>query len=176
MMTVARGLRRVLDTLYLACGLAAAVFLILMLIIIVLQMGARWTGMTFPGSTDYAGYAMAGASFLALAYALNAGAHIRVSLFLTRLGRYRRYGELWCFGIGAALACYFAWYAIKAVRLSYKLHDISQGQDATPLWLPQLAMAVGTTVLAIALIDHFIRILFGAEAGVSAEIVDSRDE
>jgi TRAP-type C4-dicarboxylate transport system permease small subunit len=156
-----RALRPWLDRVYDLCGAIAALFLILMLLVIVAQMTARWTGRQFPGSTDYAGYCMAAASFLALAHTLNRGAHIRVALLLTRLGRWRRLGELWCFGIGAALGCYFAFYAIKAVWVSYRLHDVSQGQDATPLWIPQLAMAFGTTLLAIALVDRFLRIAFG---------------
>jgi TRAP-type C4-dicarboxylate transport system permease small subunit len=156
-----RALRPWLDRLYDLCGGVAALFLILLLLVIVAQMAARWSGQQFPGSTDYAGYCMAAASFFALAHALNRGAHIRVALLLTQLGRWRRVGELWCFGIGAALGCYFAFYAIKAVRVSYQLHDISQGQDATPLWIPQLAMAFGTTLLAIALVDRLLRIAFG---------------
>jgi TRAP-type C4-dicarboxylate transport system permease small subunit len=153
-------LRRGLDTFYTACGGLAAVFLLIMLVIIVAQMVARWSGNTFPGSTDYAGYCMAAASFFAFAYALNHGAHIRVNLLLSRLGAKRRWGELWCFGIGAALATYFAFYAIKATYWSYKLNDISQGQDAWPLWIPQIPMAFGTSVLALAMTDHFLRILF----------------
>jgi hypothetical protein len=30
-----------------------------------------------------------------------------------------------------------------------------------PLWVPQLAMAFGTTLLAIALVDRLLRIVFG---------------
>ncbi|HYZ27066.1 MAG TPA: TRAP transporter small permease [Geminicoccaceae bacterium] len=158
---IGRALRPWLDRLYDLCGAVAALFLIILLLVIVAQMAARWIGQQFPGSTDYAGYCMATASFLALAHALNRGAHIRVSLLLARLGRWRRFGELWCFGIGAALGCYFAFYAIKAVHVSYQLNDISQGQDATPLWIPQLAMAFGTTLLAIALVDRLLRIALG---------------
>jgi TRAP-type C4-dicarboxylate transport system permease small subunit len=158
-----RALRPWLDRLYDACGAIAALFLLILLAVIVLQMAARWSGQQFPGSTDYAGYCMAAASYFALAYALNRGAHIRVSLLLTQLGRWRRAGELWCFGIGAALACYFAWYAIKAVRVSYQLNDISQGQDATPIWIPQLVMAIGGTLFALALVDRFLRVASGGD-------------
>jgi TRAP-type C4-dicarboxylate transport system permease small subunit len=160
---IGRTLRPWLDRLYDLCGGIAALFLVVLLLVIVGQMTARWTGRQFPGSTDYAGYCMAAASFLALAHTLNRGAHIRVALVLSGLGRWRRMGELWCFGVGSALASYFAFYAIKTVRVSYRLHDISQGQDATPLWIPQLAMAVGTTLLAIALLDRLLQIAFGAD-------------
>ena len=160
---IGRMLRPWLDRLYDLCGGIAALFLIVLLLIIVAQMTARWTGQQFPGSTDYAGYCMAAASFFALAHTLNRGAHIRVALLLTRLGRWRRLGELWCFAIGTALAWYFAFYALKAVRVSYRLNDISQGQDATPLWNPQLAMAFGTALLAIALLDRLLQIAFGGD-------------
>ena len=66
-MAGARALRRILDGLYLAGGIIAAVFMVAILAIIVLQMLARWTGNVFPGATDYAGYCMAAASFFAFA-------------------------------------------------------------------------------------------------------------
>jgi TRAP-type C4-dicarboxylate transport system permease small subunit len=157
-----RALRPWLDRLYDACGALAGLFLLTLLAVIVLQMAARWTGQQFPGSTDYAGYCMAAASFFALAYTLNRGAHIRVSLLLSQLGRWRRPAELWSVSISAALACYFAYYAIKGVRVSYQLNDISQGQDATPLWIPQLVMAIGGSVFALALVDRFLHVAFGS--------------
>ncbi len=149
-------LRRTLDAVYLASGVAAALAMVAILGIILGQMAARWFGFQFPGSTAYAGYAMAAASFLALPYAMNRGAHIRVGLFLAALGRHRHWGELWCLAIGAVLASYFAWYAIKATRWSYRFDEVSQGLDATPIWIPQLAMCVGTALLAVALWDNLI--------------------
>jgi TRAP-type C4-dicarboxylate transport system permease small subunit len=167
-----RTLRRGLDLLYLAGGVIAAGFLVLLLVLIVLQMAARWSGFGFPGSTEYAGYAMAGASFFALAYTLNRGGHIRVSLLLSRLGRFRYFGEVWCFAIGTALTCYLAWYAIRGVAWSRQLGDVSQGQDATPLWIPQVAMAAGSVLLAIAFVDHLVRLLVFGAHGIEADPIE----
>ncbi len=158
-------LRRVLDGLYLAGGVLGALFLIAILVLIVAQMVARWTSTTLPGVAEYAGYCMAASSFFALAYALNKGAHIRVSLLLTALGRHRRIGEIWCYAIGAITAVFFTWYAIDATWLSYKINDISQSQDATPLWIPQLSMALGALLLSLALVDHLVRIVFTGHLG-----------
>lgn len=165
--------RRLLDGLYFTGGMIGAGFLILILLIIVAQMVARWTGFVLPGSTAYAGYCMAAASFFSLAYALNHGAHIRVTLLLTRLGKYRRYGEIWCFSIATFLTGYFAWYAWEAVKVSRMINDISQGQDATPLWIPQIAMGLGTTLLFIAFADNLVRIVFFGTTGIEAETVES---
>ena len=163
--------RLTLDGLYFAGGVVAAGTLLVMLGLIVAQMVARWTGFVLPGSTNYAGYAMAATSFFAMAYALNKGAHIRVSLFLTFLGKWRRFGELWCFGIASALGWYFVYYAYRAAYWSYKLNDVSQGQDATPLWIPQLPMAIGMTIFAIALSDNLVRVLLYGTHGINAELL-----
>lgn len=150
---------RLLDGLYMAGGVAAAFFLIAILALIVLQMLARWTGQVFSGAPDYAGYCMAAASFLAFAHALNRNAHIRVSIVLNALGSARYWLELWCFGIGALAASYLAWYAVKATVWSHKFNDISQGQDATPLWIPQMGMSVGAVLLAICFWDNLARLI-----------------
>lgn len=169
-------LRKSLDKLYLASGILASLFLIAILGLIVVQMVARWTGETFRGAPDYAGYAMAASSFLALAYALNAGAHIRVSLLLTALGRYRRLGEIWCFGIGTFLSWFFAYHAIKMTHGSWRWNDISQGQDATPMWIPQTLMSLGVVILAIAFADHLVRLIFIGSHNIKEEALDAHME
>ncbi len=169
MRSFGRVLRSGLDALYLGAGIVAAGCIVVMLAVIVLQMAARWTGLTFPGSAEYAGYTMAAASFLAFAHTLDRGAHIRVGLVLSRLGRYRWHGEVWCFAIGSLLSAYLAWYAVRGVWWSWRLGDVSQGQDATPLWIPQIAMAAGSILLAIAFVDRLIRLLVFGEAAIPAE-------
>lgn len=171
-----RVLRKTLDGIYYISGIIASLFLIAILLIIVAQMVARWTGNVFPGATAYAGYCMAAASFFALANAFNYGSHIRVSLMLNAMGRYRRIGEIWGYGVGAVTATLFARYAVKTNFLTEKLNDISQGQDATPIWIPQLAMSFGSILLAVALWDHLLRIIFTKHMGVvPQDFTEARD-
>ena len=158
--------RRFLDALYLSAGIAAAISMVVILLIILAQMAFRALGIAFPGSTDYAGYFMAQTSFLAFAHALNRGAHIRVGLVLNALGRHRRWAEIWCLAIGSFIGVWFAWHAASAVRVSRMLGDVSQGQDATPLWIPQLGMAVGSAIFAIALLDHLWRAIRHGDPGI----------
>ena len=171
--TRALGLvRRALDTLYLIGGYIGALFLVTILFLITAQMVARWTGFTIPGASNYAGYAMAGASFMAFAYALNQGSHIRVSLLLGAMGRFRRWGEIWCLFIGALVATYILRYAYDAVYWSRLLGDVSQGQDATPLWIPQTVMVVGAGLLALCLWDNLIRMIFTGTSGTDGPAAD----
>ena len=169
-------LRRVLDRLYWAGGVIAALFLIAILALILIQMVARWTGEVFSGAPDYAGYCMAGASFFAFAYALNHGAHIRVSIVLNAMGSKRWWGEVWCFGIGSVISTYFAYYAIKANYWSHLLNDISQGQDATPIWIPQLAMSVGSVLLAICFWDNLCRLIFTGKHAMQTNVIEEEPE
>jgi TRAP-type C4-dicarboxylate transport system permease small subunit len=166
-------LRRALDALYLAAGVLAALCLVAILLLIVAQMVARWTGEIFPGASAYAGYAMAAASFLAFANALNRGAHIRVSILLNALPPGpRRWMEVWCFAIGAAVMWYFTYYAYTFAYWSWKFGDVSQSQDATPLWIPQSTMVIGAAIFAVALTDHLIQVILHGQHRIRRDLVD----
>ena len=165
-----KAVRAVLDGLYLVSGILASISLIAILFLIVIQMAARWTGEVFPGAAAYAGYAMASASFLAFANALNKGAHIRVSILLNSVGpKMKRLIDIWCFAIGAITAWYFVFYARKFVYWSWKFNDVSQDQDRTLLWMPQSIMLIGAVIFAIALTDHLLHLIFTGHHRIKRE-------
>ena len=64
------------------------------------------------------------------------------------------------FGISALIAAWFAFYSCKMVYVSWLFGDLSTGLDATPLWIPQTSMAIGTVVFAVAILDQFLQLLF----------------
>ncbi len=169
-------LRVVLDALYRWAGYVAAVFLILILCFVSMQMISRWVGEVVVGGPDFTGYCMAAASFLALPYALNSGSHIRVNLLLNALGRFRRFGEIWCWAVASYLTYLFARYAIKLTYESYRFNDISQGQDAWPIWIPQMSMVIGTVLLAICAFDNLISTLFTGKDNIRSAGVDVHAE
>jgi TRAP-type C4-dicarboxylate transport system permease small subunit len=169
-------IRKLLDFLYMAAGVLAALCLIAILSLIVLQMVARWTGEVFPGAPNYAGYAMAAASFFAFANALNRGAHIRVSILLNAApAGPKRLLEIWCFGLGAAIAWYVTYYAYWFVYWSWKFKEVSQGQDATLMWMPQSVMVLGAGLMAIALTDNFFHVLIRGEHRIVRDTVESHE-
>jgi TRAP-type C4-dicarboxylate transport system permease small subunit len=149
--------RRTLDRLYDGAAWLAALFMVGTLAMVVAGIAARLTSWFVPGTDAYAGYCMAGAGFLALAHTLKRGEHIRVSLILERLGpRGHHRLELVALGLATLLAIAFAWYSVRLAWQSYDFNDISTGNDATPLWLPQLTMAIGAVILAIAFVDELV--------------------
>ena len=150
-------MRRLLDTLYDGAAALAALFMVLLLVMVMLSVIGRQLNFNLPGVDAYAGYMMAATGFLALAHTLKRGEHIRVTLLLASLhGRARRALEIWALFAASLLAALFAVYSCKLSWQSYTFHDISTANDATPLWLPQLSMALGTVVLAIAFVDELV--------------------
>ena len=150
-------MRKLLDALYDGAAGLAALFMVGLLVMVLLSVLGRQLHFNVPGTDAYAGYMMAGAGFLALAHTLKRGEHIRVTLLMSALkGAARRALEIWALGAAVALSLLSAWYACRLSWQSNSFHDISTGNDATPLWIPQLAMAAGTVVLAIAFIDELV--------------------
>ncbi len=155
-------MRRLLDALYDSAAALAALCMVALLCMVLLSIASRQLGFHVPGTDAYAGYLMAAAGFLALAHTLKRGEHIRVTLLLGALsGRWKKAFEVWALAVAALLATLFAYYSGKLAWQSHAFHDISTGSDATPLWIPQIAMALGTSVLAIAFIDELVLELRG---------------
>jgi TRAP-type C4-dicarboxylate transport system permease small subunit len=148
-----------LDRLYLFAGHVAATFLVCIFLATMLQVFSRLIGLNIVGLTDYAGYFMAASAFLAFAHTFNRGAHIRLELFMSMMGRFRTLAEWFSFFVSAVIALWLTYYAWSMVYWSWSLNDISTGLDATPIWIPQLSMAVGLTVLALCVVDHNVRLL-----------------
>jgi TRAP-type C4-dicarboxylate transport system permease small subunit len=163
-------MRRALDTLYNAAAYLAALFLIGTLIMVLLGIFGRLLDFQVRGTDAYAGYFMAGSGFLALAHTLARGEHIRVTLILEHAGiNGKRWLERGSLGCAVVLTLAFAWFSSRLAWQSHAFHDISTGNDATPLWIPQLSMAVGNIVLAIAFIDQFVGELTGTRVVVKPD-------
>ncbi|MDI1238699.1 MAG: TRAP transporter small permease [Polaromonas sp.] len=124
---------------------------------VMLGVAARELRWDIAGLDAYAGYAIAAALFLALPGTLQHGDHIRVTLLLDRVSpRVRGLLEWWSLGAGLALTAYVAWYAARLVWVSYSTHDISPAADASPLWIPQLAMALGCIGFALSFVQALV--------------------
>jgi TRAP-type C4-dicarboxylate transport system permease small subunit len=121
---------------------------------VVLGVAGRQFGFTVAGLDAYAGYAIATALFLALPETLRRSEHIRITLVLNRLpAGVRSAVQGVCLVLALVLSTALAWGAVRLVWLSHLTQDVSQASDATPLWIPQLAMALGACALAVACAD-----------------------
>ena len=137
---------------FLACLSMLAAFATIMLGVV-----AREAKLDIQGLDAYAGYSIAAALFLALPGTLRNGDHIRVTLILQKLGdKARNVLEYWSLGSALALALFLAWFSCRLVWVSYTTHDVSPSADATPLWIPQISMALGCIGLAVSFADALL--------------------
>lgn len=167
-------MRNVLDGLYRASGWAAALFILSICLLVMAQVmlnlidkiaaAAFGTaiGLTVPSYSDFTGFFLAAASFLALAYTLREGGHIRVSLVIQQLSpRLQRLADIWSIALGGAATLYFTWYTALLTYESYSYNDLSSGMVAVPIWIPQSGMLAGLIILSIAFIDELFVVLSG---------------
>lgn len=154
-------MRRLLDALYRLAGLAAALSLIAILGLVVLQMLSRLLRTSVAGTDEFAAYALAATTFLALAPAFKKGAHIRVKVILDALpAPWTCVAEIWALAVGFALVSYFSYWSVDFVVDSWRYGELATAMVATPLWIPRTGMALGLIVFAIALADELVRALF----------------
>ena len=155
-------MRKLLDGLYSTAAWLAGLAMIGILVMVLLTILSRLVGFSAPGTDAYAGYAMAGAGFMALASTFKKGEHIRVTLLLGALkGTPLKVMEVLALSIATLLSGFLAFYSVRLTWQSWDIEDISVGIDATPMWIPQIFMALGTVIFFIALLDDLVLELQG---------------
>ena len=149
-----------LRALYKLAGYLAAFFLILVALFILTGIASRIFGFYVRGLTEYSGYSLASASFLALAYTFNENAHIRITLFLEKAkGKLLKFLTIWCLAVSTFFSGFLAFYFIKMWIVSIQLAERSQGADEILLWIPQTGVAIGSIIFFVCITHNFIKLL-----------------
>ena len=153
-----RSISNSLERVYTWSGYGAGALLVLLCTLILYSVLARLLGLYLGGVNDLAGYVMATSTFMALSYTFRSNGHIRVGLVIQRFtGSTRRGLEILCLTIMTAVIWFFAWYMGRLVYFAYIFGERSEGADATPLWIPQSSVALGSILFAIAVTHSLIQ-------------------
>ena len=103
-----------LHRVYKFSGILAAIFLILVAVFILIGISSRIFDFYIRGLSEYSGYCMAAATFFALAYIFSEGGHIRITLFLEKMGsRLKKIFELWCLSISSIFSGFLFSISVK---------------------------------------------------------------
>ena len=146
-----------LRILYRLSGYIAAVFLILVATFILTGIASRIFGFYIRGLAEYSGYSMAASSFLALAYTFGEKGHIRITLFLEKSKeKIRKLLELWCLFVASFFSGFLSYYFIKMLIISIQFGERSEGADEIYIWIPQLSVAIGSTIFFVCILHNFI--------------------
>ncbi|MFC0269596.1 TRAP transporter small permease [Kushneria aurantia] len=152
-------MRKSLDSLYLASGVLAAIFLALIAVSILFQIVGRSLGLVVD-ATEFSGFCLSASTFLGLAYSLRHGAHVRVGLLVDALsGSWRRLLESFVCAVSAGVVGWLCWCAALYTQQSYEYGDLSPGLIAAPLWIPQLGITLGLAIMTVALLDELYRLI-----------------
>ncbi len=167
-------MRRSLDFIYQAAGVIAAFFILAIVVLVAAQVvlnlidkisaGVFGTGLglTIPSYADFTGFFLVASTFLALAYALRAGGHIRVTLLTSRLPEAARHVvEIVVVLIALGMSAYATWFVGLLVEESLAFGDRSSGMVSVPLWIPQMPVLLGLAILTLALVDELVGLLRG---------------
>jgi hypothetical protein len=88
-------------------------------------------------------------------------AHPRHAAAQRAARRGRRRLEIWALGAASALAALAAFYCLQARLAVVRVPRHLDRQRRTPLWIPQLSMAAGSVVLAVAFVDELVLEILG---------------
>ncbi|WP_420006028.1 TRAP transporter small permease [Arenibacterium sp. LLYu02] len=158
-------MRKLLDTIYLVtCWASAAIILGIALLVstqVLLNVTTRVFDLplpsTIPSYADFAGFMLAAATFLAMPYTFRSAGHIRVTLITARLpGKGALVAEVLALIVAAGLSGYACYYIFALVAESWHYNDTSSGMIPIPLWMPQSVMALGMSLLCLAILDTLI--------------------
>jgi len=153
-------LRRFLDRLYDGAGVAAAIAMAGICVLMLAQAFGREAGILIRGAEDIVAWLCAACAFLALGHTFRNGDLVRVGVFLDRLPeRARWYAELAALGVTALFTAYMLWAVTRFVYDSYAFKEVAQGLIRVPIWIPQLSLVIGIAILFVAVLDELIVVL-----------------
>lgn len=155
-------MRRALDALYAASAGLAALSLFSIFLVMMAQVAMREMNRQFPGADDLSAYLCVATTFFALGATFKRGELIRVGMVLDRLGPgARRIMELIVLAFAALLISYVTFWTAQDVLFSWEIEEVAQGTVPFQLWVPKLAMPIGSGILLIAILDEFVAVLKG---------------
>ena len=153
-------MRRFLDRLYDGAGVAAAIALAAICVLMLAQAFGREAGILIRGADDIVAWLCAACAFLALGHTFRHGDLVRVGVFLDRLPeRARWYAELLALGVTAVFSAYMLWAVTRFVYDSYAFNEVAQGLIRVPIWMPQLSLVIGIAIFFVAVVDELITVL-----------------
>jgi len=156
-------------------GVAACLLLIAMVIMMFSSIVLRQFGILLAGTEDVATFSMVGLAFLGLPSVYIAGMHIRVETVYARLSDpTQRHMNIFCTGLGVLVCLILVYLSAVLAWDSYRFGDTSFGLLPVPLWIPQLPIPIGLTLMSLALFDDMITLIRGGLA--SFQIAPENEE
>jgi TRAP-type mannitol/chloroaromatic compound transport system permease small subunit len=164
-----RAIPQAVDRVSVALGyLAGGMYVVLAFFITYDVLARKWgsyLGLPTTQVTDeISGYMLALAATWGLAYALRSGSHVRIDVVFPYLTpRLRRVADFLAILLMALFAAVVSWKIWALVADSWQSGLRSSTYLLTPLYVPQIILGVGFTLLALAAVCMALAMLSGPE-------------
>jgi TRAP-type C4-dicarboxylate transport system permease small subunit len=137
-----------------ACEVLCGLALVVMIVLIGAEALARnLFGFSLQVTTEVGGYLLVAITFLSLSVAQAHGAYHHVELLQAKVSRRGRLISGIVFDLMSLLACLIlTWQLARLVWNAWNQDDVAPTPLQTPLWIPQLTMPIGTTIVCITLL------------------------
>jgi TRAP-type C4-dicarboxylate transport system permease small subunit len=136
------------------CMLICEIGIVIMAVIVIVELVTRnLLGFSYEASEELGGYIIVGITFLSLPVCQVYRSYHHVQFIQVRLSpRVRALSHL-VFDILALLFCVvLIWQLTRYVMASYRSEDAAPTLLATPLWIPQTVMPIGTLAVMVSLL------------------------
>lgn len=152
---------RAIDALSYGAAIISALLTLSIVVMILCEIGARSLfNISISFAWEYSAYAMGVAMFGAAGFALRTGAHIRVSLLSGKLPPgAAHWVDVLCTVVGIGLAGILTSALGQLAWRSFQAGSTSPTVSATPLAVPQTAIAIGAALLTLQLLARLVRLL-----------------
>jgi TRAP-type mannitol/chloroaromatic compound transport system permease small subunit len=164
-----RAIPRAVDRLSVALGyLAGGMYIVLAFFVTYDALARKWgsyLGLPTTQVTDeISGYMLALAATWGLAYALRSGSHVRIDVVFPYLTpRLKVVADFLALLLMALFAAVVSWKIWALVADSWQTGMRSSTYLLTPLYVPQIILGVGFTLLALAAVSMVLAMLSGSE-------------
>lgn len=148
----------ILDRISRLTAILAVILIFGIAVLIISEVVARWLfNHSFTFAWEYSAYFLAVAVFCGAAFTLRTGGHVRVALLRGMLGpRGRHRMEIFATLIGVGITLFAANAMIAFAWQSFQRGSLSPTLDATPLAIPQGAIAFGLVLLTLQMLARLL--------------------
>ncbi len=155
-----RSVTAVVDRIYLGIAYTCGAMFLLLGLFITYQAIVRKFGLfgiMAPGMDQISGYVLGFAATWAFSYALRTGSHVRIDLLLPFMPRSVRFvADLAALAAMGFFAAIVAWRLWVMVLQSYELGATTNTYPLTPLWIPQMVVSIGFSMLGFTALQMII--------------------
>jgi len=108
-------------------------------------------------SFEMTGYLLVGITFLALAYGLQQGSHVRVTVVVDYLpASFRKWLALIIASIELPFIIILMWKSIDLVKISFEMDVHATTPMGTTMWMPQIIVPIGLGIFALEIFRQLI--------------------